>query len=183
VYVPRALLPAPPMNGEAVPHTLDGEYHAGEPCFQMSPITWMELRQHGLRLRGADAAAELVEEPEPDVVNQWLLENLNGYWARLSMEIEGSVAETADNTPVEAETVIWATLGPGRLHCTLATAQVISKSEAGRYTAVRFPAWAKLAERCVRARAGEPERFSASDARACAQLIRHVVDDAVTRWG
>jgi hypothetical protein len=182
VYVERALLSRPPMNGEAAAHSLNGEYDPDGPCFQISPTTWLELHQHGLRLRGSEAAAELVEEPDPDVLKSWLLQNLQGYWSRLSIEIEGSVAEIADETPVEAESVIWGVLGPGRLHCTLATGRIISKTEAGRYTADHFPVWSRLAERCVRARAGEPEVFSASDARTCAQLIGSVVDDAAARW-
>jgi hypothetical protein len=54
---------------------------------------------------------------------------------------------------------MWAVLGPPRLHYTLATGAVTSKSRAAEYLAGEFPAWADLAGRARRWRAGQEVPF------------------------
>jgi hypothetical protein len=49
--------------------------------------------------------------------------------------------------------------------------------------ATLLPAYAALAERATRWRAGEPETFTAADLRASAELTDAVVADAWKRWG
>jgi Nucleotidyltransferase domain len=181
-YVERSRLAQAPVEGEIVPQSLAGEFRASEPCAQLSPVTWLELRQCGLAVRGV-APEEIVGPVDFGVLRSWLLENLQTYWLGIATLREATVAAAHDEDAFEPGPAMWGTLGPGRLHHTLASGSVISKTEAGRYTADRFPQWADLADRCVRARAGEEVRFTIADARASAALIRRVVSDAVGRWG
>ena len=69
-------------------------------------------------------------------------------------------------------------LGAPRLHATLATGEVISKTAAGAYAADRFPAYAELAGRCVAWRAGADDAFDTRDGLAAAALVRAVVASA-----
>lgn len=70
----------------------------------------------------------------------------------------------------------WLTLGAARLHYTLATGAITSKSAVGEYVAATFPAWADLAHRCVRWRQRRgTERFTPADALAAAGLTDAVV--------
>ena len=71
-------------------------------------------------------------------------------------------------------------LGAPRLHATLTTGRIVSKTAAGAYAAERFPDHAQLAGRCVRWRAGEPEEFTMADGLRAAALIRAVVSTAET---
>jgi Domain of unknown function (DUF4111) len=83
---------------------------------------------------------------------------------------------------VDAEYVTWVLLGPARLHYTLATTDIISKSDAGPYLVAHFPEYASLAERAIRWRGGEPGTFTAEDLSAAASLINLIADDAWKRW-
>jgi hypothetical protein len=181
-YVNRARLATLPVGGEEAPHSVEGEFRATDGCAQLNPVTWMELRQCGVALRGP-AAAAMVAAPADAVVRSWLLDNLQTYWLDIAALRETAVAGKDDREPFEAGPVLWGTLGPPRLHYTLAQGSIVSKTEAGRYAAAEFPGWTALADRCVRARAGEPVSFTVADAGASAALIRRVVADAVERWG
>ena len=181
-YVDRARLACPPVGGEEAPHLVEGEFRASGACAQLNPVTWLELRQCGVAVRGP-APAAIVPAPADALVRSWLLENLQTYWLGIAVLRETAVAASDDGESFEIGPVLWGTLGPPRLHHTLAKGSIVSKTEAGRYAAEAFPAWADLADRCVRARAGEPVAFTVADARASAALIRRVVADAVERWG
>jgi hypothetical protein len=181
-YVDRARLAPLPVSGEEAPHAVEGEFRASGGCAQLNPVTWLELRQCGVAVRGP-AAVAIVAAPAAAVVRSWLLENLQTYWLGIAALRETAVSGSDDPEPFETGPVLWGTLGPPRLHHTLARGSIVSKSDAGRYAAKAFPAWAGLADRCLRARSGEPVAFTAQDARASAALIRRVVTDAVERWG
>jgi hypothetical protein len=170
------------VSGEEAPHALGGVFRESESCPALNPVTWIELRDHGVAIRGP-APAEVVPPPDPGVVRAWLLENLQTYWLGIAVLREATVAGSDDREPFETGPVLWGTLGPPRLHHTLACGSIVSKTEVGRYVRAAFPAWADLADRCVRARSGERVAFTVRDARASAALIRHVISDAVERWG
>jgi hypothetical protein len=70
------------------------------------------------------------------------------------------------------------TLGAARLHATLATGRIFSKTATGAYVAENFPAYGELAGRCVAWRAGEDVPFTFADGLAAAALIRDVVSAA-----
>ncbi len=78
--------------------------------------------------------------------------------------------------PPPAEAVVWGLLGPGRLHCTIATGAIISKTAAAAYTAARFPRWAELLTRARRWRSGAGDtRFTMADGLAACDLVAAVV--------
>jgi hypothetical protein len=137
LYLPAADLADPPSAGEPVPHVVNGEFSAG-PCGEATPVTWLELRQRGVPLRGP-APAELVPEPNPAAVRDWLLGNLRGYWSAEADEREQILTARPADQPARAEGVCWLVLGAPRLHATLATGEVISKTAAGQYAARRWP--------------------------------------------
>ena len=78
--------------------------------------------------------------------------------------------------------MVWAVLGPARLHYTLATGEVTSKSGAGRYAIEHFPAWAELTRRAVDWRNGRDVRFVTADGLAAAAMVGAVIEDALRRW-
>jgi hypothetical protein len=169
LWLPLADLADPPVAGEAVPHVVGGEFSTG-PCGECTPVTWLELRQRGVALRGPDPAA-VVPAPDPAVLRGWLLANLRGYWSGQA----DAVAAAAAAGLVRDEWVTWLVLGAPRLHATLATGEVLTKTAAAAYAADRWPDHADLAARCAAARAGAPAAFAPADGLAAADLVRTVV--------
>jgi hypothetical protein len=177
-YVPAAALADPPVRGEPLPHVVDGTFGTG-PCGEATPVTWLELRQRGVALRGP-APAELVPAPEEALLRDWLLGNLRGYWSAEADAAEKALAGRPDEQPVSTGGITWLVLGPPRLHATLATGEILSKTEAGEYAARLLPAYADLAERCVAARAGLDVPFTTVDGLVAVALARAVVASAET---
>lgn len=176
LYVPAAALADPPVAGEALPHVVGGEWDTG-PCGECTPVTWLELRQRGVAVRGP-APAALVAEPDPAVLRAWLLGNLRGYWSQEAEAVTAALASRPAGQPTGADGVGWLVLGAARLHATLHTGEILSKSVTGQYVAEHFPAYAALAARCVVRRAGAPEAFDTADGLAAAALVREVVASA-----
>ncbi|HVE31732.1 MAG TPA: nucleotidyltransferase domain-containing protein [Mycobacteriales bacterium] len=178
LYVAESDLAAPPAAEQPAAHVTNGEFGTG-PCGQCTPAAWLELRQDGVAVRGP-APAELVRAPEPAALRSWLLGNLRGYWSDTAGHAERVGAERPATAPVDGYPVVWMVLGAPRLHATLTTGRIVSKSAAGAYAAERFPDHAELAGRCVRWRAGEPVEFTMADGLRAAALIRAVVSAAET---
>lgn len=176
IYLPAADLAGPPVAGEAVPHVVDGVWSTG-PCGEATPVTWLELRERGVAVRGP-APATLVAAPDEAVLRDWLLGNLRGYWAGEADTVATVLAAAPADQPVGAEPVAWLVLGAARLHATLRTGAILSKTATGRYVAEHFPAYAVLAARCAVWRAGAPEAFDTADGLAAAALVREVVASA-----
>lgn len=177
-YVPAAALGDPPSAGQPLPHAVDGRFDTG-PCGEATPVTWLELRQRGVPLRGP-APAELVPAPDPAALRAWLLGNLRGYWSDQADAVEKVVPEWPAGQPAHPGWIRWLVLGAPRLHATLATGGVLSKTAAGKYVAGLLPEHADLAGRSVASRAGRDVPFGPPDALAAAALVRAVVAAAET---
>lgn len=181
LYIPRSALADPPDDGERAPHCRGTEFHRDEPCGQLNPVTWLELRRYGVPVRGNDPAS-LGLPDRPERLKRWLLTNLAEYWISLADRVERVLSARAADSPTVGDTVTWIVTGPARLHYTLRTGDVTSKSGAGRYVQENFPEWAELAARCLRFRSGENPRFSATDGLRAVELTRRVHADAVRVW-
>lgn len=165
-----------PVAEEPAPHVQDGEFSTG-PCGLCTPVVWLELRLRGVPLRGP-AAASVVPAPDPAALRDWLLGNLRGYWTAEADAVEAALRSRPLDQPAGAAGITWIVLGPPRLHATLTTGGVISKSEAGTYAALLAPEHAALAARCVAARAGQDVAFTTADGLAAVALMRAVIASA-----
>lgn len=183
IYVPAAWLERspPPEDPRLVAYWLDGTMHpAGAEHGPLNPVVWLQVTRHGRIFRGAPLAVTA----DPGRVRAYNLDNLRSYWQRQFAErIPVRFAGVNPATGFIPEMATWVVLGPPRLHYTLATGDVTSKSGAGRYLAEHFPAYADLAGRAVAARAGEPAAFTVADALLAAEMIDTLTADAWTRWG
>jgi len=179
IYLTEAQLSAQPSDAEEVPYSQDGEFRDSGACGQLNPVLWTELSRYGRTVRGATPAERDVT-PDPDLLREWNVQNLRTYWAGLANYVRGATADGRDGTePVDIEMLRWVVLGPPRLHYTLATGGIATKSQAGRYAAERSPRWAELCDRCVRSRGGEPVTATVDDMRSAAELMAEVIEDAL----
>jgi hypothetical protein len=182
IYLERSALPAAPDDCSVVPHVRDGVFRADQRCGELNPLLWLMLSRCGVAMRGP-SAKDLDVRVDPQRLRRWNLDNLRSYWQPLAEQIRRAVAGRAATDVATSSGVMWAVLGPARLHYTLATGEVTSKTGAGHYAAKQFPAWAELATQAVAFRAGQPLDFVTADALAAAAMVDAVVEDAWQRWG
>ena len=182
VYIEPAVAATWPADQRAVPFVVGGEFRAGEPCGELTPVLWLTLQRHGIPVRGP-AVAELGVRVDLAEVRRYNLDNLRDYWGRQAAGIAAGLADVDPAETMDAESVSWCVLGPPRLHYTLAYGDIISKPAAGVYLADLMPEYADLARRAIRWRSGEPEQFTAADLLTAGRSITAVADDAWHRYG
>jgi hypothetical protein len=180
-YVGPDEVPGVPDNGRAGPHIVGGAFSTGE-CDALTPSTWTEFGSYAISVRGP-AAGELGISVRRERLHEWNLANLNGYWANLAKTSARILAERDPAGPANAEGVAWATLGPARLHYTLATGDITSKSGAASYALKRFAGYEHLISAALAWRATGEGEFSNAVAQRGIELVRVIVADANQRWG
>lgn len=118
------------------------------------PITWQILATRGVAVRGP--GREQVEVlVDRELLAGWLHGNLDSYWRpwlRRSRRLlsRPGVASLTPWGPV------WGVLGVSRIHCTLATGEIVSKRRAGEYAQESFdPRWRRIVTEALRLRCGE----------------------------
>jgi len=117
---PRQLSPA---------HSLQGVFHR-DGAFEANPVTWRELQTHSIAVRGPSLAAGSVWF-DAGALRRWNLDNLEQYWRR-RLDVWKQMDPTEELARHEYG-LQWLVLGVPRLHYTMATLEVTSKTEAGRY--------------------------------------------------
>lgn len=182
VYLEPALAELWPADQRAVPFAVNGDFRYGEPCGELTPVLWLTLQRHGIAVRGP-AVAGLGVRADPEEVRRYNLDNLRDFWGPQAAGIAAALAGVDPDEIMDAGSVTWCVLGPARLHHTLASGEIISKSAAGGHLARLMPEYAALAGRAVRWRAGEPGQFTAADLATAGESVSAVVDDAWRRFG
>jgi hypothetical protein len=178
IYLTAAQLAGDPADLATAPQVLANAFEAAKPGGQLNPVTWLELLQQPL-IAGGELPP--VTPPPMAGLRRWLLGNLDGYWSHTATGLRAGLDGLPADQPIPSAAICWVVLGPGRLHHTLATGTVTSKTDAGWYTAQLFPAWTGLLTRAISARAGDPVEFTVTDARNAADLVEAVVSDAMSR--
>lgn len=150
--------------------------------FDVNPVMWTVLQLHGVTVRGRDRS-ELRVDPEPEVLAQWNRDNLAGYWQTWAERLAARPGAFPARLIPASHRVQWGVLGPPRLHCTIRTGDIVSKSDAGRYALDTFDErWHPLVTEALAHRRGEKPTSSWSSAqerdRAVAGFVLDVVADA-----
>jgi hypothetical protein len=163
----------------AAPQSVDGKFSLSVAHGQLNWVTWLEVESglqatvpaHGMvawtpsDLRFTDTAGN---------AGRFCRRNLTSYWLVVAGQAEAALAGRARDSSASTEMVVWTTLGPPRLAATIDTGMVISKTEAGRFAARRWPRHASLADRAVASRSGEAEAFTVADALESVDLLRAI---------
>lgn len=175
IYIPAAEVGT--RAGDVVfPAAVDGFFHRHR--HRPEPVLWATLHRHGLTVRGPEASA-LGAEPDPGWLRSWNRNNLESYWRPWAGNGRRGLAQQAPTRPLNPDHVVWAALGPGRLHATITTGDIISKTAAAAYTARLFPQSARLLERAKAHRLGDDGAgFTVADGLLACDLIDAVANDA-----
>ncbi|MEV0619161.1 aminoglycoside adenylyltransferase domain-containing protein [Nonomuraea sp. NPDC050404] len=117
----------------------------------VDPVTWHTLARHGVTCRGPEPE-ELKIWNDPAVLATWTDRNLDLYWRRLVTRASRPF------TPwglmcLGGYGVVWVVTGVARLHYTIATGEITSKTGAGRHALTAFPErWHRVVNEALRLR-------------------------------
>lgn len=116
------------------------------------PVTWHTLARHGVACRGPDRA-DLNVWTNAEVLAAWTLGNLDSYWRPLLDRAARFGNEWWSLAALTTYGAVWIVLGVTRLHYTLATGEIGSKENAGRYSLRTFPEeWHRVIQESLRLR-------------------------------
>ncbi|MFC4006436.1 aminoglycoside adenylyltransferase domain-containing protein [Nonomuraea purpurea] len=117
----------------------------------VNPITWHTLAQHGLTCRGPKPD-ELEIWNDPGALAAWTDDNLDLYWRRLVARAS-RLASPWGLTCLGAYGAMWVVTGVARLHYTLSTGEITSKTGAGLHALEAFPErWHQVVNEALRLR-------------------------------
>ncbi|HKG90549.1 MAG TPA: aminoglycoside adenylyltransferase domain-containing protein [Gemmatimonadaceae bacterium] len=133
------------------PHSQEGRFHP-ESRGPGDPVTWHTVARYGVACRGP-APTDIAVSADPAALAAWTLDNLDRYWGRL---LRGA-SRLSDRWGLGALApygAVWIVLGVARLHYTLATGALCSKTAAGEYALRAFPEarWQRVVAECLRIR-------------------------------
>ena len=154
LYVTWADLATDPREVAPGTHTHEGRVHTGVRG-ERHPVTWHTLAQCGVTVRGP-APADLDIWTDRAALAESIRENLDAYWRPWHREASRRLSKLAAATLVDWGPV-WAVLGVSRLHYTLATGRITSKTGAGVHARTVFGhEWHRIVDECLRIRRAEP---------------------------
>jgi len=177
VYIPREFVgKLPPQEAAGHAYVVDGEFKRGHDSQDL--VIWAILDQCGITLRGPEAKS-LDAAPDRAEFAAWNLGNLQDYWRAQAQEARPVLGERDAGAEFRTYAAVWFGTGPGRLHRTIATGEIISKSRSTEYSAELFPAYKGLLARVQASRSGdESVAFTTRDGLALCDLVDEICDSA-----
>jgi hypothetical protein len=116
---------------------------------------------------------------DDEALRRWCRENLQSYWADWVYKARNRYAQRLYSCLRQA--VVWGVLGVTRLHATIKTGEIISKTAAGTYALEAFPAqWSAIVEDALGGRLGSPavsRRNVFARRRDALAFIEYVISD------
>ncbi len=149
------------------------------------PVTWHTLATHGIAARGP-ARERLTVWTDPDELRQWSRRNVDEYWVGWLRRSE-RLLSPAGLACVHPWGPPWGVLGISRIHATIATGEVVSKTAAGVHARQTFgPRWTPITDECLRLRRGSPVpagyRNPLARRRDALDFVRMVIDEGFVRY-
>lgn len=147
IYLRPGDLSRPP-DGEGVA-VREGKVnpHSAE---ERTPVVWQILADDGIALRGRVADASWIAADRGAAID-YSRANLQGYW-RSWLEARRHLTSVEGETLLADEAVLWGALGVARVHATIVTGRVPSKSAAAAHALVVFPEHAGIISEALRLR-------------------------------
>jgi hypothetical protein len=182
IYVTVEQLRTAPADAGQAPHAWEGRVWISDD--HVIPVWWHSLARSGVPLRGPDPVSLDISIDRQALVD-WCRANLRDYW-------EGWARQGADPTTPTARAlttdwgVAWCVLGVLRLHYSIETGEITSKSAAGRYgLEVMDARWRPLIAQALSLRATPEPTIAPAQTRKLAdrrdqviQLMRLLIDQA-----
>ena len=153
IYVTRDELTKDPARLTTIPVCHDHTFYPEAPDGWLNPVTWHVLATHGVSVRGPNLG-ELHIWHDKSALIDWCRKNIDTYWlaklGRAKQPITKASFELLSDWGIA-----WTVLGLPRLHYTISTGDVVSKTEAGRYALRVLPEqYHQLINEALRIRSG-----------------------------
>jgi len=165
-----------PADGHA-PCCLEGVFQRSG-GFAANPVTWAVLKKYPCPVR---AIAGLNVFHDDDLLRGWCRQNLQSYWAGWIMKARSRPGRWIYS--LFRASTSWGVLGVTRLHATMRTCDIISKSRAGEYALKTFPAqWKSIIDEALGVRSKQhPSLYRSPLARRRDTLtfMEYVINDAM----
>ncbi|MEV1289798.1 aminoglycoside adenylyltransferase domain-containing protein [Micromonospora sp. NPDC049679] len=151
-YVTWSELALAPRHAQPGPNAFQARFCPASTSERI-PVTWHTVARQGVAVRGPRPGEFEVATDRAELAG-WTRHNLDEYWGpwwrrRSRLLSPSGLAALGGTAPV------WGVLGVARLHYTLATGGITSKSGAGRYARTAFdPRWRRIIDECLRLRRG-----------------------------
>lgn len=170
-----------PAECGPVPSVINGRFR-NRASADVNPVTWHILADQGVTMRGP-LPVELDVWDEPESLRSWSLGSLDEQWRRWR-EKAGRLVTPRGLAALGSLAPSWSVLSVSRLHFTLRTGEITSKSGAGAYALHAFPeSWQRIVNECLRVRRGvqAPSLYESALARRRAALdyIEMVLDESL----
>jgi hypothetical protein len=182
IYVTWEHLQQHPATAEDVPFALEGTF---QPTggFEANPSTWLTLARYPLAVRGPAVPSVWYDRA---AIRQWNIDNLNSYWRGLVQQgrSAGSQLRSMISDQAMNDILQWCVAGVARLHYTIVTGDITSKSGACRYALATFPdTWHTVINEALALRRGEQPvpRSRLSRRRDVLGFMDFVIDDVNAR--
>ncbi|MET8158295.1 aminoglycoside adenylyltransferase domain-containing protein [Sphaerisporangium sp. NPDC005289] len=121
------------------------------------PVTWHTLAHHGIACRGPEPGEVKVWSDREELI-AWTDANLDDYWRRL-LDRASRLHHRWGMAMLAPYGTVWVVTGISRMHYTIATGRVISKTGATAHAIEVFPErWHRVVAEAARLRRGEPGR-------------------------
>lgn len=137
IYVTRDELTKDPARLTTIPVCHDHTFYPEAPDGWLNPITWHILATHGVSVRGP-RLGELHIWQDKSALIDWCRKNIDTYWLA-KLERAKQPLTKASFELLSDWGIAWTVLGLPRLHYTISTGDVVSKTEAGQYALRVFP--------------------------------------------
>lgn len=179
VYLTESEIARGPDQVETAPQVVEGVLVSALAGGQLNWATWLEL-EDGVQgvVDGGDVIWTPTADRHPDTasrVGARSRTDLIEFWGPVGDSAEAELADREPGDPVRSETVRWLALSPIRLVETMESGRILSKTDAARSAAARWPEHADLLDRAIRDRAGDRQTFVTADAREAIALLRQCV--------
>lgn len=180
LYLTEPELFAGPDRVLSAPHVINGRFTPTERRGQLAWVTWLELSTSPVARISAGRVTWTGPEPPPIAdlparAAAYSRGNLLSYWAPLGDSAEETLGKLPAAAVVPADGIVWVVLGPGRLLHTIETGRVISKTAGGLLVAERWPEFAALVQKAIRARRGADETFTVEEGYAAVELLHRCI--------
>jgi len=177
LYLTREDLSTNPAQVSA-PHSHEGAFHRTG-AFAANPVEWRTLQTRAITIRGRPIEAGEVWF-DADVLRRWNADNLNSYWRNRVDWMRG--AKWTEALTRWEYGLQWVVLGVPRLHQTINTLQITSKTGAGLYALeLADERWHRVIETAVALRADRAAPLPAPPnqlRRDAVELVTWLIDDA-----
>lgn len=178
-YVPLEFvgkLPPPDAPGRAYVDDAGGLGRGGDGD---DLVNWAVLDQCGVTVRGPEAAL-LSPAPDGAELRAWAHGNLESVYRAQSGRLrEGIIGQGNLDSSMPPAFAVWMATGAGRLHRTISTGEIISKTRSAGYTAELFPRYAAELARAGASRRGDTSiKYSMRDVLTLIDLVHEVCDSA-----